>query len=254
MLLNFIKYRILKQPLKLVKTHDYCASKKPKLTVVMLHGIASNSKTFKRALEYLEGTKSMQDVRFVTFDLLGAGKSYKSKQLDYSYKEQLKALNNSLKELGGAPIILIGHSMGTLIVTRYAKTHTMGISKLILISPPIFRPEDLNTEEFKLEMKAFEKKINGTKMSKLQQRVFNCMMNEIVLSPDNYAALAETKIPTTLIYGDEDKIIASQNIPGIIKLNQNISKIETHGRHSVSRDKYMQILKILEEEIHAKNL
>lgn len=255
MLVNFIKYHILKQPLKLAKTHDFCASKNPKLTVVMLHGIASSSATYKRALEYLEGTKSMQNVRFVTFDLLGAGKSYKSKDLDYNYTEQLEALDNSIQALNiKTPLILLGHSMGTLIATRYASLHKKTVSKLILVSPPIFKPEDFDNPEFKAGMGSFEKKVRDNKLPATLVRAFRCSMDEIVLDSKNYAVLAKIKTPATLIYGDEDKIIAIQNIPGILKLNKSLSAIKTSGKHGVSREKYVQILKVLEEEIYAKNL
>ena len=71
--------------LTLKKTHDFCKSDDPVLTVVMIHGIASDSSTYNHALEYLEGTTSLKNVRFVTFDLLGSGQSLKSDKLNYDY-------------------------------------------------------------------------------------------------------------------------------------------------------------------------
>ena len=67
--------------LSLKKTHDFCGSKVPRLTVVMIHGIASDSSTYHKALAYLEGTVSLREVRFVTFDLLGSGASPKNDKL-----------------------------------------------------------------------------------------------------------------------------------------------------------------------------
>ena len=37
----------------LKKRHDFCASGKPALTVVMIHGIAADSTTYNNALQYL---------------------------------------------------------------------------------------------------------------------------------------------------------------------------------------------------------
>ena len=54
----------------LKKTHDFCSVKEPRLAVVLIHGIASDSTVFDNALKYLEGTRSLKDIRFVTFDLL----------------------------------------------------------------------------------------------------------------------------------------------------------------------------------------
>ena len=51
-----LKHDLLRRPLELTKTHDYCAVKNPKLTVVFIHGIASDSSSFTRALNYLART------------------------------------------------------------------------------------------------------------------------------------------------------------------------------------------------------
>ena len=102
--------------LVLKKTHDFSAVKDPKLAVIFIHGIASDSSTFKNALRYLEGTRSLKEVRFVTFDLLGSGKSPKSAKLNYDYKDQLEALHNAISKLKlRVPLILVGHSLGTFI-------------------------------------------------------------------------------------------------------------------------------------------
>ena len=76
----------------LKKTHDFSAVKKPRLTVVFIHGIASDSTTWNHALDYLEGTMSLKEVRFVTFDLLGSGRSSNDQKLEFGYKDQLEAL------------------------------------------------------------------------------------------------------------------------------------------------------------------
>ncbi len=44
---------MLKNKLKLAKTYDSCVSGHPKLTVVMIHGIASDSSTYDHAIKYL---------------------------------------------------------------------------------------------------------------------------------------------------------------------------------------------------------
>ena len=110
---------MLIRKLILKNTHDFSGSKEPKLAVVFIHGIASDSSTFKNALKYLEGTRSLKNVRFITFDLLGSGKSLKSDKLNYDYEDQLEALHNAILKLDlDIPLILVGHSLGTFIVTR----------------------------------------------------------------------------------------------------------------------------------------
>ena len=239
-----------KNELTLEKTNDYSSTDSPVLTVVMIHGIASNSSTYDDALKYFEKEKNLEKVRFVTFDLLGSGKSLKDDSLEYNYDEQIEALHNAIIELGtDTPIVLIGHSLGTFIVTRYTKTYPDGIQKLILVSPPIYSPKDFDNPAFWAGIDMFKKVLGAKNPEVLKEKAFNNSMENIVLCRDNYQTLAEIKVPTTLIFGTEDRIIASHNIPSIIKKNKNLKAIPTIGHHGVTKDKYTKIATILEEII-----
>lgn len=236
--------------LTLEKTNDYSSTDSPILTVVMIHGIASNSSTYDDALKYFEREKNLEKVRFVTFDLLGSGKSLKDDSLEYNYDEQIEALHNAIIELDtDTPIVLIGHSLGTFIVTRYAKTYPDGIQRLILVSPPIYSPKDFDNPAFWAGIDMFKKVLGAKNPEVLKEKVFNNSMENIVLCRDNYQTLAEIKVPTTLIFGTKDRIIASHNIPSIIKKNKNLKAIPTIGHHGVTKDKYTKIATILEETI-----
>ena len=248
-----IKYDLLHMPVKLTKTHDHCASGKPRLTVVMLHGIASSSITFRNALRYLEGTQSMADVRFVTFDLLGSGKSYKNNKLKYGYTDQLAALERSLARLHvDTPLILLGHSMGTFISARYAATHKKAVHRLILCSPPIYTEADLDNPAFPEAIEGFKKAVSARNSKILKDVAFNNEMKNIVMNRKNYKTLTELTTPAVLIYGDADPYIASQNIPATIKKNPKyLSAIKTVGRHGMSHEKYYKVREILEDELNA---
>lgn len=236
--------------LTLEKTNDYSSTDSPVLTVVMIHGIASNSSTYDDALKYFEGEKNLEKVRFVTFDLLGSGKSSKDDSLEYNYDEQIEALHNAIIGLSAdTPIVLIGHSLGTFIVTRYTKTYPDSIQKLILVSPPIYSPKDFDNPAFWAGIDMFKKVLGAKNPEVLKEKAFNNSMENIVLCRDNYQTLAEIKVPTTLIFGTEDRIIASHNIPSIIKKNKNLKAIPTIGHHGVTKDKYTKIATILEETI-----
>lgn len=238
--------------LTLKKTHDFCKSGKPKLTVVMIHGIAADSTTYNNALAYLEGTTSLKDVRFVTFDLLGSGKSLTSDKLKYDYHEQLEALHNSIEKLKmDTPLVLIGHSMGTFIVTRYADTYKKSVKHLVLISPPIYTEVDLQSQQFKLAMQGFEKAIAARSPEIVESKCFKNEIKYIVENKRNYKVLASLKTHTTLIYGDADQIIASFNIPEMLVTNPKyLTAIKTQGAHGVTRDKYTKLVPILEKVLN----
>lgn len=240
-----------KSKILLAKTHDYSAVKNPRLAVVLIHGIASDSSTYDHALKHLEADDKLKDARFITFDLLGSGKSPKSDEFEYDYHDQLTALHNSIHELDlEVPLVLVGHSLGTFIVTRYVDTYKKSAEKLILISPPIYTERDLDNPAFELGMAGFKSAVSANNPAILEDRAFKNSMEKIVISRDNYRTLANLTTPTVLIYGDEDQIIASYNVPQLLKDNPKyITAIETKGRHGVTQDKYSELMKILSETL-----
>lgn len=244
---------LFNKKLTLAKTHDFCAMKEPKLTVVMIHGIASDSGIYNHALQYLEGTTSLKSVRFVTFDLLGAGESLKSDELNYDYRDQLEALHNSIEKLKvSTPLVLVGHSLGTFIVTRYANTYKKSVQQLILVSAPVYTEENLQDPAFTTAIKGFEVAVSAKNPAILKEKAFTASMKKIVMNRYNYKNLVDLKTPTTLIYGNDDQLIAAFNYPALLKANSKyLRAIKTEGRHGVSRDKYSKILEILEGILHA---
>lgn len=237
------------QKLTLKKTHDHTGAKNPKLTTVLIHGIASNSHTFDGVLEYLENDSEFDKIRFVTFDLLGAGESYNGDDLEYNYDEQILALDNAISELKlDTPLVLVGHSLGTFIVTRYAATHGDTVHKLILVSPPVFTEEDFENPLFTLGIEMFKNAIGERDPSILETKAFKNSMENIVLDKSNYQVLSRLKTPAILIYGDEDALIASYNMPGLLKDNpEYLHAVKTKGKHGVSPDKFEGIAEALKQ-------
>lgn len=237
----------------LKKTHDFCTVKEPKLTAVFIHGIASDSSSFTNAIRYLEGTTSLKDVRFIAFDLLGSGQSYISDKLNYDYKEQLEALHNSIEKLKlTTPLVLIGHSMGTFIVTRYADTYKKSVKHLILVSPPIYTVNDLENPAFNKALDVFRDAVSLKNRQVLGTKAFNNSIKNIVTNKKNYKTLANLKTHATLIYGDQDAFIAVYNLPKILKDNPKyLTTIRTIGHHGVSREKYSKMVGVLEGILNA---
>ena len=236
--------------MELYKAYDRKVVDKPRVTVVMIHGIASDSTTYNALLEVLEQREDLNDCRVVTFDLLGSGKSLRDDALEYTYEEQLEALHNGILKLElDSPLILVGHSLGTFIVTRYASVYPKEVSRLVLVSPPVYTSDDFDNPLFALGIEGFRKSVGERDPELLKQKAFNNSMKNIVLDRGNYEVLAGLKLPTRMIYGDEDPIIASYNIPELLQANPRITAVEVHGKHGVSKDKFEEIFKILKEDV-----
>ena len=233
-----------KEKLILAKTHDFCTTKNQKLAVVLIHGIAADSGMFKETLTFLE--EDFPEVRFITFDLLGSGESQRDDTFCHDYVEQVTALHNAIIDLKlETPLILIGHSLGSLIVAKYASEYANEVRRLVLVSPPMYTNADLENPEFKAEIKKFRESLEAKMPEEKSKKVFNDAMDKIVLNRDNFGMLARLEVPTTLIYGSSDQVILKQNIPRLVSKNSQISEIEVEGKHQIDVYKRMKIADVL---------
>ncbi len=240
----------MQRKLKMSKVHDN-NPKNPVLTVVMIHGIASDAAfTYNDALKHFEADVDLKNVRFVSFDLLGSGTSYASDDLEYNFDEQLEALDNAISDLNSkTPLVLVAHSLGTFIATRYVALNPDKIDRLILISAPIYTEKDYENPAFMAGIEGFKKLVGAKDPQIIKEKSFINSMKNIVLDKTNYSYLSGVKIPTTLVFGDEDQLVAAFNIPGLMKENEGIAAVKTHGRHGVTKDKYEEVAEILKQII-----
>ncbi len=103
--------------------------------VVLIHGIASSSVAFEFVLPLIAGH------RVITIDLLGFGASPAPPDARYTIEEHVAALDRTIRSLRiDGPFVLVGHSLGTLIAARYARLRPRVVSRLVLVSPPLYLP------------------------------------------------------------------------------------------------------------------
>lgn len=84
--------------------------------IVFIHGLGESRQCFKEAHEHLKepcyGT--------VLVDCIGYGDSQKAHDDDYSIDRQIDRLNKLLEKMGIDDAIVVGHSLGGMLVTRWA--------------------------------------------------------------------------------------------------------------------------------------
>jgi len=106
----------------------------PNLPVlVLLHGIGASGEDWKYFLPEL--TKRYH---CITIDLLGCGQSPKPQWLEYYPDDHIASLRRTIRHLGLGDYTLVGHSLGSLLATNYARRYPNGIKRVILLSPPVY--------------------------------------------------------------------------------------------------------------------
>lgn len=238
--------------------------KNPRLTVIFLHGISATAKTWQTTFRQFSKNPDLKGVRFIALDLLGFGKSLRTDWLDYDYLDYETALERSLKRLKvTGPVVLIGHSMGSLISADFVVNHhsAFNITNLILVSPPVLMSEELAKLPDKVYTKSYSSLYRLAKdepaievMANFVQRfssfsskyiktpAFERSMDNIILNPHNYQTYTKIKLPTLIIHGHFDPLVMRSNLKKVASANPNVRFVSVIGHHDVSAQKRNKML------------
>jgi pimeloyl-ACP methyl ester carboxylesterase len=99
-------------------------------TILLLHGKNFSGLYWEPVIE----TLTAKGYRAIAIDQLGFGMSSRP-NLHYSFSQMAANTKALLDKLGVSPVIVIGHSMGGMLATRFALTYPQLVSKLVLESP-----------------------------------------------------------------------------------------------------------------------
>ena len=109
--------------------------------LVLVHGYLSDSTYWRTIVPELS-----KHYQVIAIDLLGFGKSPKPASADYSLDEHVTALAETIKQVTNKPIILVGHSMGSLVSARFAAQYPDAVARLLLCNMPLF-PDAVQARE-----------------------------------------------------------------------------------------------------------
>jgi pimeloyl-ACP methyl ester carboxylesterase len=230
--------------------------------VVMIHGIASSSVTFERLVPLVEPYH-----RVIAIDLLGFGESPAPEDAEYTMDEHAAALARTVRSLRlRGPFVLVGHSMGALIASRYAAVNPGKVSRLVIISPPIYVPTStiggtggrtamdlyFRTYEYLRENKDFTMRAaaslarlspikNLLDVSERNWRAFALSLQNSIETQTTLSDLAAVRVPVELIYGSLDPLLA----PVGIKIVEQLRHVTTHkvdGGDHVIRNRLARVV------------
>ncbi|MFV0484614.1 MAG: alpha/beta fold hydrolase [Candidatus Saccharimonadales bacterium] len=271
---DYFVHRILGFPLRMRVRYDrVVGGGKPELAVVFLHGIASSYKVWRHVIAETAGLKEMKGVRFVALDLIGFGKSKKPDWYAYDYKSYNKAIKSTLRKLKvKTPIVMVGHSMGSLIATDYAAENPEKITSLILVSPPFLRPGDLRRVPDKFYVKAYTdlKNHTGNMMvgtiasfismassfdkKALNTEAFRKSMDAIILNRENWEKILKLDKPVYMVHGKLDPLVLGANLRSLATHNKQITLTECLGGHDIAGAKCKRVSKVIRDAITAASV
>jgi lysophospholipase len=105
--------------------------------VILVHGAGEHVELY----QHMGRLVSDGGHAFVVFDLRGFGRSGGKSGHITSFGEYITDMNHLIRfvktKLGAVPVFLVGHSLGGLIVTRYAQTHPHTIQGIVLSAPAL---------------------------------------------------------------------------------------------------------------------
>ncbi len=228
--------------------------------VLLVHGIASSSATFDLLIPLLIGNH-----RTISIDLLGFGESPSPKGARYTIEEHVSALANTIESLAlKEKFVLVGHSMGSLIATRYAARHQHKLVKLVLVSPPVYvNPAAIGDPRERaamdLYLRAYEylrtnKKFtmrnasmlarispikNVLEVSERNWNAFVMSLQNLIESQTTISDLASVTVPAEFIYGNLDPFLNSAGLRIVRQLrNVTMHKVDANDhliRHRMAR-------------------
>jgi pimeloyl-ACP methyl ester carboxylesterase len=100
-------------------------------TVVLLHGKNFCAATWAETARGLTGA----GFRVIAPDQIGFCKSSKPPGYQYSFHTMAELTRGLLDRAGAGKVVLVGHSTGGILATRFALLHPERVSRLVLVNP-----------------------------------------------------------------------------------------------------------------------
>lgn len=241
----------------------------PSATVVLLHGLGCTHEVWEPLKPKLPHT-----VNVISLDLLGFGDSPKPAFSAYSNVVQAQSIIRTLRKLSVTEdLIIIGHSMGSLVAIELAKKKPSWIRHMFLCGPPIYRPraEDSQYQDqekilkklYSLTAMTFEDNSKAVveaaavlkglgltprsiELTSETIKPYIASLRTSILQQNTYTSAQTVTVPTAFYYGRFDPLVIHDNIVNIAHNNPHITTKRFLSSHELSGSYLRRIAK----EVH----
>jgi pimeloyl-ACP methyl ester carboxylesterase len=236
---DVVWHKYLRRPYKL-HTYDHGGVKSNRPIIIFLHGLASSSANWDPLIPLLT-----DKYRCISIDLAGFGDSPKPQWYKYTMDEHIHDIHRTIQALRlRQPFMLVGHSLGSLLATRYAREHQQQVKRLILLSPPVYAPVDsienrAARQRTSMYLKAYRfirtnKKVtleNIIRLSRIVPPMKFLVLNRATWIPlirsleqciENQTIIEDivkVKAPIDIFFGTFDEVVVPYNVKQLAKLH-----------------------------------
>jgi pimeloyl-ACP methyl ester carboxylesterase len=248
--------------------------KKPRATVVFLHGIGNSGSSWEEVIARLP-----DDIRIITIDLLGFGQSPKPHWPIYDVHLQSRMFIATVLRLRmKGPIILVGHSLGALVSVDIAKKYPRLVSSMILCSPPFYKQnavtkrlipniENVLKDIYKAIQKYPDQFIRISQIAvkyglinkgfSITKEDAHSYMGALEASIINQTSLQDAinlrRTPMQIIHGTLDAVVIAKNLKFLVKHNANAALTTVIAGHEVKALYVPAVVKAVGVAIDIKN-
>ncbi len=222
-------------------------------TLVFIHGIGNSSRTWDAVI-----SKLPPDVRIISVDLLGFGRSPQPAWAQYNAHTQARSVMATLMTIPiSGQVILVGHSLGSLVAVEMAKRYPVFVKSLILCSPPfyvadtakpallprsdrllrrIYTTAQRHPEQF-VKLASFAIKYGlankGFNVTPDTIDTYMATLESAIINQTSFDDAAQLKKPIYIIRGTLDPVVISRNLKDLKRLNPYVKLSTIAATHEV---------------------
>lgn len=250
---DIFTHRWLRLPYTLYVHDDIRKVKKPRATVLFIHGIGNTGASWDDVIRALP-----DDLRLVSIDLLGFGKSKSPAWAVYNAKTQARSvLATYLKLRPSGQVIIVGHSLGALVAIEIAKRYPLLVKSLVLCSPPFYREDPVKRRLFPESDRMLKRLYTRMathpeellaisrvlKRLGLVNKSFNLTrdnstsyigaLEASIINQTSFDDAVRLKTPMHILYGRLDPAVIYRNLKGVVDRNPNAKLTTLLAGHEV---------------------